>query len=249
MHAQLTDESQSALGRYQKVVVGSNSLATTLKYEFINGLVGGFPGALGIWLRRRFYKVILKHLGRGAIFGTGTLLHHPAKISIGDRAAISYQCLLDARGETNDGIQIGDDVTIGRNTGLICKNGNITIGNNVGIGANTSIHAVDGNRIKIGDNVIIAPYTYIGATTYYTDRIDIPITIQGPKPLGGVCVESNAWIGANVIIFDGINIGRDAIIGAGAVVMRDIPDYAVSLGIPAKVVRMRNEEKSHQPVS
>jgi acetyltransferase-like isoleucine patch superfamily enzyme len=159
--------------------------------------------------------------------------------------AIAYSCLLDARGDSNEGITIGNDVTIGRNTGIICKNGDISIGNNVGIGANITIHAVDGNRIEIGDNVIIAPYTYIGATMYHTDRIDIPITLQGPRPLGGVRVEENAWLGANVIIFDGITIGRDAIVGAGAVVTHDVPPFAIALGVPAKVVRMRNEAEQH----
>jgi acetyltransferase-like isoleucine patch superfamily enzyme len=241
LHAQLTDESKSPLQRYQQVVVGSQSLAYTIRYEVICGLFGSFPGALGMWLRRRFYKSILNRMGRGVIIGAGTQLHHARKIALGDRVAVAYRCLLDARGDSNEGITIGDDVTIGRNTGLICKNGDIRIGSNVGIGANISIHAVDGNRIEIGDNVIIAPYTYVGATMYNTDRTDIPITLQGPKPLGGVRVEDNVWLGANVIIFDGITIGRDAIVGAGAVVTRDVPPYAVALGVPAKVVKMRNE--------
>jgi acetyltransferase-like isoleucine patch superfamily enzyme len=243
----MTDESQSALKRYQRIVVGKQSLAFTIKYELVDGLFSAFPGALGMWLRRRFYKGILKHLGRGVIFGTGAHLHHPHKISIGDRVGMSYHCLLDARGDTNQGIEIGSDVTIGRNTGLVCKNGNIRIGSNVGIGANTSIHAVSDNTIEIGDNVIIAPYTYIGATMYNTDRIDIPITIQGPRPLGGVVIEQNAWIGANVIVFDGITVGRDAIVGAGAVVTKDVPPFGIALGVPAKVVRMRDEVAERAP--
>jgi acetyltransferase-like isoleucine patch superfamily enzyme len=65
--------------------------------------------------------------------------------------------------------------------------------------------------------------------------------------LGGVVIEQNAWIGANVIVFDGITVGRDAIVGAGAVVTRDVPPFGIALGVPAKVVRMRDEVAERAP--
>jgi acetyltransferase-like isoleucine patch superfamily enzyme len=241
VHSQITDETQSGLRRYQQIIVGSKSLAFTIKYEIISSIFGSFPGALGLLLRGRLYKLLLKQIGRGAVIGEGIAVHHPQKISLGRKVAISYGCLLDARGDTNAGIVIGDNVIIGRNSSIVCKEGDIFIGNNVGIGANSTIGAVAGNTIVIGDNVLIAPYVYIGGSSYHTERIDIPFSLQGLDPQGGVSVGDNTWLGANVTLLDGVSVGHDAIIAAGAVVTRNVPDFAIAMGIPAKVVKVRGE--------
>ncbi|WP_288339387.1 DapH/DapD/GlmU-related protein [uncultured Allobaculum sp.] len=55
---------------------------------------------------------------------------------------------------------------------------------------------------------------------------------------GNVTIHKNAWIGMNVTICPGVTIGKYAVVGAGAVVTHEIPDYAVAAGVPAKVIRM-----------
>jgi acetyltransferase-like isoleucine patch superfamily enzyme len=242
VHTKVTDESQSALKRYQQVVVGSSSLAYTVKFELISSLLCGFPGAVGLWLRSRFYPFLLKQAGRGVVIGAQTIVHHPQKISLGRKVAISYGCLLDARGDSNQGIFIGDNVIIGRSTAIVCKDGNITIGNNVGIGANSHLSAVSGNKLVIGDNVLIAPKVYIGGISYHFDRTDIPIAEQGINPQGGSSIGDNVWLGANVTVLDGVSIGNDAIVASGAVVTNDIPSFGIAMGVPAKVVRSREQE-------
>ncbi|HBK22289.1 MAG TPA: acetyltransferase [Planktothrix sp. UBA10369] len=237
--AQITDESQSALTRYQNLVIGSNSLAFTIQYELLLGLLGGLPGALGLALRRKFYKSLFKSIGRGVLFGSRVMFRHPKKMILGDAVVITDGCVLDARGENNTGIVIGDNVIFSQNAMVICKDGDIRIGNNVNIGANTGIYAVAGNKVDIADHVLIGHYTYIGGHSYHFDQIDIPIASQGINPRGGTSIEEGAWIGATAALMDGVTIGKGAIVAAGAVVTKDVPPYAIVAGVPARVIRYR----------
>ena len=241
VHDQISDESQSALRRYQKVIVGSDSLFYTLKYELVTSLFGNFPGALGLWLRRKFYRGLFREAGRGTVIGKGTIIHHPQKISFGKSVAISYDCLIDARGQRNQGIFLGNNVIIGRSSAVVCKEGDIRIGNNVGLGSNSTISATMGNRVEIADNVLLAPYVYIGGVSYNMDQTDVSLKVQGADPKGGVTVGENSWLGVGVTVLDGVTIGRDCIVGARAVVTQDLPDYSISLGVPARVIRYRKE--------
>lgn len=239
VHDQITDASQSALQRYQHVVVGSTSLLFLAQYEIILGLFGNTPGALGLWLRQRLYKSLVKGIGRGVIFGVRLTIRHPRKIMIDNRTVISDGCVLDARGNSNAGITIGRNVIIGQNAMLVCKDGDIRVGDNVGIGANTAIYAVAGNSIDISDDVLIAPYTYVGGVSYQFDRTDIPIAAQDLNLQGGISVGKNTWLGARATLLDGVSVGCNAIISAGAVVTRDVPPYAIVAGVPARVIRYR----------
>ena len=82
------------------------------------------------------------------VFGQHVVLRHPHKIRIGDNVVIDDNCLLDAKGESNDGITIGSGVFIGRNTIVSCKNGDITIGERANIGFNCEVFSA--SRVTIG---------------------------------------------------------------------------------------------------
>lgn len=246
---QITDESSSGLRRYQAVVVGSQSLWFTFKYELICSIFGAMPGALGLLLRQRFYKSLLKRVGRGVVFGKNITVRHPQKIELGRGVVIDDGCVLDGRGGENSGIKIGDSVILGQNTRLVCKQGNIQLGDRVGIGANSSIYAVGDNTIAVGEDSLIGPYSYLGGVSYHCDRLDIPIALQGLNPKGGIIIQPHVWLGARSTILDGVKIGNDAIVGAGSVVTRSLPAYAIAVGVPAKVIKMRNgnyEEASRE---
>lgn len=239
VHELVSDISRLPLKRYQDIVVGSHSLSFTIKYELVSSLFGNAPGALGLWLRQKFYRSLLKHMGRGVVIGGGTIFHYPQNISLGRAVALSYGCLIDARGGDGAEITIDDNVIIGRYTSIVCKEGRIHIGRDVGIGAQTTISAVSGNQVEIGNNTMIAPYVYIGGISYHFDSTDIPIKDQGVNPQGGASIGDNVWLGANVTILDGVTVGNDAIVAAGAVVTGNIPPYSIAMGVPAKVVKMR----------
>jgi acetyltransferase-like isoleucine patch superfamily enzyme len=72
------------------------------------------------------------------------------------------------------------------------------------------------------------------------DRTDIPVLDQG-RTARGIDVGDHVWLGAHVVVTDGSRIGRDAIIGAGAVVVGEIPEFAIATGIPARVTRDRRQ--------
>jgi acetyltransferase-like isoleucine patch superfamily enzyme len=216
--------------------VGKKGFFSLLKYEIITMLFQDVPGALGIFLRNLFYPLLFKKVGKRVNFGKSVTLRHPHKISIEDDVAIDDYCVLDAKGLENDGIYISKNVFIGRGSILSCKNGDIVLERNVNIGFNSEIFS--GSKVIIGENTLIAAYVYIIGGGHDYSRVDIPITEQ-EKISHGIKIERNCWIGAGVKVFDNVTIGEDTIIGAGAVVSKDIPAFSIAVGIPARVVKSR----------
>lgn len=216
--------------------MGKKGFFSLLKYEIITMLFQDVPGALGIFLRNLFYPLLFKKVGKRVNFGKSVTLRHPYKISIEDDVAIDDYCVLDAKGLENDGIYISKNVFIGRGSILSCKNGDIILGKNVNIGFNSEIFS--GSKVVVGENTLIAAYVYIIGGGHDYSRVDIPITEQ-EKISHGIKIERNCWIGAGVKVFDNVTIGEDTIIGAGAVVSKDIPAFSIAAGIPARVVKSR----------
>ena len=116
----------------------------------------------------------------------------------------------------------------------------VEMGNSSGIG---SYSQVNGKTI-IGNDVMMGRECIININNHIIDDITIPMNQQGIAPGKPVIIEDDVWIGARVIILNGVRIGTGAVIGAGAVVTKDVPPYAVVGGVPAKVIRYRNEGKN-----
>jgi len=111
-------------------------------------------------------------------------------------------------------------------------------GTHISIGNNTVINRfvyLDGRfPLKIGNNVSISHYAKIHTLTH-----DVNSSSFAGKP-GSVEILDDAWIGVSAIIMPGVTIGKGAVIGAGAVVTKNIPDYAIAVGVPAKVIKYRS---------
>lgn len=116
----------------------------------------------------------------------------------------------------------------------IARAESVKIGKNCQINENVFIQGA-----TIGDHVMIAPGVSILSSTHNYDRIDIPMTEQGE--IKGLVPEigDDVWIGRNVIVLPGVKVGKGVIIAAGAVVSKDIEDYCVVGGVPAKIIRKR----------
>ncbi|HHV59802.1 MAG TPA: acyltransferase [Clostridiaceae bacterium] len=112
----------------------------------------------------------------------------------------------------------------------------IEIGDNSGLGLNARVTG----PLKIGNDVMMGPDVMIFTQNHKNDRLDIPMRLQ-TAPKEGVVIEDDVWIAARVIILPGITIHKGAIVGAGAVVTKDVPPYAVVGGNPARVIKYRNE--------
>ena len=113
----------------------------------------------------------------------------------------------------------------------------LTIGKNVGIAANAFISMR--GPVTIGDDTIFGPNVAIHAENHNFNDVKVPIRLQGATRKG-VTIGNDCWIGSNVKILDGVTIGNGCIIAAGAVVNKDIPDYSIAGGIPAKIIKERD---------
>lgn len=91
----------------------------------------------------------------------------------------------------------------------------------------------------IGDHVMIAPNVAILNESHTFERTDIPMVLQPVTPKSNPTIDDDVWIGRNAIILPGVHIGKGSIIGAGAVVTKNIPPYSVAVGVPAKVIKSR----------
>ena len=235
---QLFDSRRSSRQKYVALVVGRTGLAALLQYELIVTLTQSCPGALGLGLRKTFYPMLLGSCGRHVVFGQNVVLRHPHKIHIGNDVVVDDNCLLDAKGESNRGIRIGDGVFIGRNTILSCKNGDIDLGDHANIGFNCELFSA--SRVTIGASALLAAYTYvIGGDHDFSDPSKS--VLEQTRTSAGVTIGPGAWMGAGAKILDGVTIGHHAVVGAGAVVRADVPAHAVAVGVPARIVSNRTE--------
>ncbi len=125
----------------------------------------------------------------------------------------------------------GKNVDVGR----FCKLGpNIAIGDCSGIGDRSELIG----KVRIGNDVMIGPQVMIIAKNHNYDRLDIPMNKQG-ETAKGVVIKNDIWIGARAIILDGVTVGSGSIVGAGAVVTKDVPENAIVGGVPAKLIKFR----------
>jgi len=104
-------------------------------------------------------------------------------------------------------------------------------------------HIICLNKITIKENVLIADKVYMSDSTHGYEDIETPIKNQPLKFVSEVEIGENAWIGENVSII-GCKIGRNSVIGANSVVTKDIPEFCVAVGAPAKVVKRFDKNKN-----
>ncbi len=248
LQMKLTDQRRSALQKYQDMVIGQPGIWKLLKYEIIMIMCNGLTGALGFAMRKILYPCLFAEVGRGTVFGRNMTIRHAHKIRIGDRCIFDDMTVLDAKGDTNQGITIGNDVVIARNTVVSCKGGDIEIGDNSNISLNCMIHSE--SSVRIGARNLWAAFCYIiGGGRHSFDRTDMPIIQQGSVS-DGVVMDDDIWLGADVKIMDGCHIGRGVILGTGSVVNKDIPAFSVAAGAPARVIRKRQgHETQDQPAA
>lgn len=128
--------------------------------------------------------------------------------------------------------QCGRNVDIEKNARFSHR---IKLGTHSGIGMGARLYG----PITIGDYVMMGPECWIYTQNHETGDVSVPMREQGPQPERPVTIGNDVWIGGRVTILPGVKIGNGVIIGAGAVVTKDVPDYAVVGGNPARILKMR----------
>lgn len=142
----------------------------------------------------------------------------------------------------------GESVSIGYNANITPEN--VSLGNRVSLGNNITILSTRANVI-IGNNVMTGPNVTIISGDHRTDilgrtMISVKDSEKLPQNDQDVIVHDDVWIGANVTILKGVEIGQGSIVAAGAVLTKSVPEYSVVGGVPAKVIKKRFSEDELQ---
>ena len=141
----------------------------------------------------------------------------PGGMQVGDHVIIREYAWLNTRGRRSDGRP------------------SLVIGSGTYIGRFAHINAWQ--QVVLEDNVLIADRVYISDADHNFGDRDQPIILQGDGFKGAILLCSGCWIGVGAVILPGVTVGRNAIVGANAVVTKDVPDHTIVGGIPAVRIR------------
>jgi len=160
--------------------------------------------------------------GAFAAFGRGSVLQPPLRL----------------QGE--EFIVVGAGVFVGAGSWLQVLGSShsepaIVIGDGASIAGGCVLSAA--TSIRLGARVLIARNVYVADHMHAFEDASLPVLDQGIARIRPVEIGDGAWLGENVVVGPGVRIGRGAVIGANAVVLEDVPDHAVAVGAPARVVR------------
>ncbi len=224
------------LRAYQDLVLGTRSFGFLALHELVVLLASWVPGALGLFLRKLMYPLLLGACGGGCLFGRGVSFRHPKKIFLGRGVVVDDNALIDAKGADNRGIFLGDGVFIGRNSIVYTKDGDIELAPGVNVSHNCELFS--SNRLYVGQGSFIAAYSYLLSGGEYSLDSPLPLAEQpGTDSRGETRLGADVWIAAHVTVADGARIGDHAVIGANSVVMGEVPAAHLAAGSPARVIR------------
>lgn len=167
------------------------------------------------------YKLLFAKIGYRSRLVNTTIDGH-SKIRIGSRVYInSYAWLacMPLTGNKNCILSIGDGTYIGR----FC-------------------HIYSTSKIEIGKKVLIADKVYLSDNSHRYKNIDLPVIDQPIKQENPLIIGDGVWLGENACVI-GVSIGKNSVVGANAVVTKDVPDYCVVAGAPAYIIKRYNFEK------
>ncbi len=191
----------------------------------------------GVSIRKLAYRLLFKKMGDSVYIQDGAEFSGTNNIEVGSESFIARGASIVIR-TPNTRVLLGNKVALDKGVIINASSDNccIEIGDFTYIGPYTCISG-PGN-VKIGKHCLIAAHSGIVANNHiFSDPTEV-ISNQGVTRQG-VVIEDNCWLGYGVKVLDGVTIGEGSVIGAGAVVTKDIPAYSVAVGIPAKVVRSR----------
>lgn len=174
----------------------------------------------------QWIKLEFAECGKHNRFGKFRYLHEPDKAFIGNNVAI------------------GDNVVIEIYSTYLTQtfSPKLEIGNNSSMGDDGHITCI--NHIKIGNNVLMGRKVFITDNAHGASKLELLSIPPNLRPLhskGPIIIEDNVWIGEMVCIMPGVTIGYGSIIGANAVVTKDIPPYCVAVGNPAQIIKQLNK--------
>lgn len=184
-------------------------------------------------LTPKYARLMLRYLWRRLLTPTGWRWQTDGPVFFGRK--------LQLQTARNASIRFGRFVWVGDGTKIRCHEGTVEIGSKTVIGQECTISAY--RRVRIGSECVIADRAMFIDFDHGVVEVDRPIRQQGIY-MKDVEVGSNVWIGYGACILRGVRVGDNSVIGTNAVVTRDVPANAVVGGVPARVIRMREQPGS-----
>ncbi|HZZ95725.1 MAG TPA: acyltransferase [Jatrophihabitantaceae bacterium] len=174
------------------------------------------------WYLVRYYRFVVMRLRNPHVIMRGFVFL--------DRGARIYARRGYAR------LILGKWVHLGVNTALRCHEGTLSLGDKSNLARNISVNCY--LDVEIGDNALIADDVYISDFDHRFDDLAMPIKDQGIAK-SRVRIDRDVWLGTKVTVCRGVVIGEGTVVGANAVVTKDLPPFSVAVGVPARVIRDR----------
>ncbi len=181
---------------------------------WVEAFLSYIPGQIGFAVRRFWLSMRMAKVGKNLTMGQRFI----------------------AVGHSN--IELGDNVGIGPEAKLYAPRGRLVIGDSVNIHACAIIIPDDGGNIFIGSNTGIGPRVFMRSANHVFEDRDVPYRSQGHVGKD-IVIGEDVWIGGNCTILQGVTIGNGAVVAAGAVVTKDVQEYTVVGGVPAKKIKDR----------
>jgi acetyltransferase-like isoleucine patch superfamily enzyme len=240
---------RSPFSRRQPIFKTLREIAVRAWIRVMLKLATACPPLIGLaGLPLRPYKGrrdLLRYLGGRSYISPKAQIGCP-NLEMGQKCFIDDYVTIYAHPAARGGVYLGENVHIYRWSvvELGPGGGSLRIGSNTYVQPGCNLNSYL-SSIVIGANCMIAPRCALMPYGHTSADVHRPMREQGLTSRGDIVIEDDVWLGASVCVLDGVTIGRGAIVGAGAVVTKDIPPYAIAAGVPAQVIRFRADEASH----
>ncbi len=181
---------------------------------WIEAIFSALPGMVGVIVRRIWYNFRFAK-SKNLYIGNGCKFVCPSQITFNGTASMGERAYFNADG------------------------GKIIIADEVAFNMGVNLNSACGGTIDIGANCLIGPGVFMRTADHIFSDPNNLIRKQGHAPKN-IIIEDDCWLGANVIVLGGVIIGKGSVIGAGSIVTKNIPSMSVAVGVPAKVIKSRN---------
>ncbi|GAB4380769.1 MAG: hypothetical protein Kow00121_37690 [Elainellaceae cyanobacterium] len=205
------------------------------KTTILVALVGSVPLSAGKKLRQIAYRSLFAHMAPNVEIEPGVQWIGTGAIELGHQTCICSYTRLNSW-EPESRLIIGNHSKLDQGVHIATLGGRIEIDEHTYIGPYVCMAGP--GAIHIGKNCLIASHSGIYANNHVFNDPTRPIAEQGVT-CKGIVIEDDCWLGSGVRVLDGVTIGQGSIVGAGAVVTKDISPYSVAVGVPARVVSKR----------
>ena len=219
----------------------------TINKDVSGSMIRSYAWTMGKWWVRSWLLILRGRYPRMLFLGPGVRISHLRNVQLGRFVRIHEGALLSGLGRKK--LTIGEYTRIGAYSRVVISETFDNPGEYISIGKRVGIHDFahigGGGGVEIGDDTIIGAYFSCHPEGHIFDDPSKPIRLQGLSRKG-IKIGKGCWIGAKVTVLDGVEIGDNSVIAAGAVVTQSFPKDSIIAGVPAKLIRTISSADSLQ---